>query len=99
MMGAPFDGIGFMGYDNNTNEYDSSWMDTWSTGIYKGTGGYSSAEKTYTISGVGTSPRGPMPMRQITNVIDKNTHVLEFWEPNAETGEYVQSGEITYTRK
>lgn len=99
MMGKPFDGIGFMAYDNNTSEFESSWMDSWSTGIYKETGSYSSSEDTYTLSGTGSSPFGPMKMKHITKIIDKNTHVLEFWEPDPETGEFVRSGEITYTRK
>ena len=99
MMGMPFDGIGFMGYDNNTKEYVSTWIDTWGTGIFKETGSYSSADKAYTLSGEATSPSGPMAIKHVTKIIDNNTHILEFWEPNPETGELVQNGTITYTRK
>lgn len=33
MMGSLYNGIGFTGYDNHTQKYVSTWMDSMSTGI------------------------------------------------------------------
>ena len=38
MMGAPFTGLSFMGYDNHTEKYVSTWMDNMSTAVAEGGG-------------------------------------------------------------
>ena len=42
MKGSPFTGIGFAGYDNHTQKYLSTWMDSMGT-PRRGTDDYSDA--------------------------------------------------------
>jgi hypothetical protein len=44
--GQAFHGMGFVGYDNTTGEYQFVWMDSHSTGIYTETGSYDPTSKT-----------------------------------------------------
>src|SRR3546814_445271 len=48
-MGQPFNGIGFMGYDNVRGKYVASWVDDMSTGLMTTEGDYDPATKTYTF--------------------------------------------------
>src|SRR5512136_505905 len=48
MMGGPFAGIGFTGYDNHTAKFVSTWMDTTGTGIYNFEGSAGPDGKTIT---------------------------------------------------
>src|SRR3546814_17999585 len=48
-MGQPFNGIGFMGYDNVRGKYVASWVDDMSTGLMTSEGDYDPATTTYTF--------------------------------------------------
>ncbi len=38
MMGMPFEGLGFTGYDNNQRKYVGTWMDSFGTGMMNSVG-------------------------------------------------------------
>ena len=42
----PFEGIGFIGYDNLRKEYQTVWFDTMMTGMMRGIGKFDAATKT-----------------------------------------------------
>ncbi|HRQ74064.1 MAG TPA: DUF1579 domain-containing protein [Phycisphaerales bacterium] len=99
-MGEPFEGIGFLGYDNLKREYVSVWFDTMSTGAWIQTGHADEAGTTITIEGVAESPMGESPMRNVWKIESKDRHMLEFHEPDPENpGEWHTTGVITYTRE
>jgi hypothetical protein len=77
MMGTPFTGIGFTGYDNHTGKYVSTWLDSFGTGIYhfEGTGSADGRTITQTC-GYDDPVRGPLTWRNVTRIVDDNT--LEF---------------------
>ena len=98
-MGMPFSGLGYTGYDNVTNQYVGTWMDTMSTGMMVTSSGSASGD-TYTFNSTMADPMsGKMTeMKSKVTVIDKNKHVMEMWAP-APDGTQFKMMEITYTRK
>ncbi|MFN0241617.1 MAG: DUF1579 domain-containing protein [Planctomycetota bacterium] len=51
MMGQPFHGMGFTGYDNVKKKFVNTWIDNGNTGIMTGEGTYDAATKTFTYTG------------------------------------------------
>jgi hypothetical protein len=49
--GHPFDGIGYMGYDNVRQEYQFIWLDNAGTGMMYSAGAYNTTSKLITQSG------------------------------------------------
>jgi hypothetical protein len=99
MMGNPFNGIGVAGYDNHTQKYISTWMDSMGTAILVFEGTASADGKTITQESRYDDPiKGPLKWRSVTRVVDENTHVFEMYEAG-ESGKEEKMMEITYTRK
>jgi hypothetical protein len=99
MMGSPFNGLGFTGYDNNGKKYVSTWMDSMSTGIlfFEGTAGADG--KTITQKCRYNDPvKGPAEWRSVTRIVDDNTEIFEMYN-TVKGGKEVKMMEITYTRK
>lgn len=99
MMGSPFTGIGIAGYDNHTQKYVSTWIDSMSTAIlfFEGTG--SADGKTITQETRYDDPiKGPMKWRSVTRIVDDNTHVFEMYGSD-KSGKEEKMMEITYIRK
>jgi hypothetical protein len=99
MMGSPFTGIGITGYDNHTQKYVSTWMDSMGTAIlyFEGTGGADG--KTITQEARYDDPiKGPMKWRSVTRVVDDNTHVFEMYGID-KSGKEEKMMEITYNRE
>lgn len=98
-MGAPFDGLGYTGYDNVRKQYWSMWMDSMSTGIFVSTGAMSDA-KSFTFTGMMPDPMTGKDMRTDTKIIltDADHHTTEMWAP-AHDGKPYKMMEIVYTRK
>ncbi len=99
MMGAPFTGISFMGYNNHTKKYESTWIDSMSTGIFKFEGAASRDGKTITQECRFDDPvRGPAVWRTVTKIRDDNTLEFEMYlTPRGKKEEKMM--EMTYTRK
>jgi len=99
MMGSPYNGIGFAGYDNHTRKYVSTWMDSMSTGImvFEGTAGADG--KTISQTARYDDPvRGPMQWRSVTRIVDGKTVLFEMYS-TGKGGKEEKMMEITYTRK
>lgn len=96
MMGMPFDGLGYAGYDNAKQEYVSVWMDSFGTGIIYMTGTMD-ADKSV-VSGMSMSPEGEKEMKIVTEWQDDNHYTDTFFEKMPD-GAMRQSGQIRYTRQ
>jgi len=99
MMGMPFEGIGYTGYDNVKKQYFGTWMDNMGTGIMMSTG---KVNADGTMSFTGTYP-DPMTGKDQTieekiRVIDNDHTVFEMWGPGPD-GKMFKTMEIAYTRK
>jgi len=97
IMDSEFKGIGTEGYDNVKKKYVASWIDNMGTGIMAMEGTYDPATKTLTYIG----EEEPMPgmktkMRQTVKTIDKNHHLMEFFEFRGDAE--VKVMEIAYER-
>ena len=65
MMGQPYIGIGTHGYDNLTNKYVTTWMDSMGTGIFFMDGTASTDGKTITLYGSHKDPMGGTMKHQL----------------------------------
>jgi hypothetical protein len=99
MMGAPFTGIGYTGYDNHKQRYVSTWMDSMSTAVLFFEGTASPDGKTVTQESAHDDPvRGPMKWRSVTRIVDANKNIFEMYGIY-EGDKQEKMFEITYTRK
>lgn len=98
MTWGPFHGIGYLGYDNHTRKYVSTWMDSMGTGIYYFEGTASDDGKTITQTCDYDDPvQGPVTWRTVTSLVNDDTMTFEMYSTNA-SGTEVKMAEMTYTR-
>lgn len=100
-MGAPFEGMGTMAYDNFKKAYVSTWIDNMGTGIMKMEGNYDEASKTMTMTGkmVDPSQGKECDMKQVHRIVDNNSQVMEMYGPDPMTGKQFKNMEMKLTRK
>lgn len=78
MMGQPFSGIGYWGYDLISKNYSGHWMDTMGTAAMPSTGSYDAKTNTWTMHGAFKDPLGQAwKQRQVISVADKDHHTLD----------------------
>ena len=79
--GAPFQGLGYIGYDNATGTYFSSWMDINFTGVLLLYGDYDAGTRVYRFSGEMPDKDGkPIPTREELKVSDGNHLLVRYYE-------------------
>lgn len=99
-MGEPFNGLGFMGYDNAKKEFFSTWIDDMGTGvmIVRGTAP-GEDNNTLEMKGTMVDPMtgNDLNIREVISRVDENTRTMEmFMEHN---GMEMKTMEIKYSRK
>jgi hypothetical protein len=98
-MGQPFEGRGFIGYDNEKKQYDSFWFDNMATGVMVGHGQLDGATNVLSQSATMSCPvEGTKTMRDVTRIVDANNHVDEMYT-NDKDGKEFMTMQIVYTRK
>jgi len=98
-MGQPFQGLGYIGFDNVTGKYFSTWSDNMSTGLFVSEGDYDPASKSYSYRAQMNDPMKPgtiVPVRQTMRIVDKDHAVFEMYETR--DGKENKSMQIEYTR-
>jgi len=101
MGGAPFKGTGLMAYNNVAKQYESTWIDSMSTGIMFMTGSYDATKKAFICGGDSFDPMQggkKKHTRIITTITGPDSHSEEFFEPGMDGKEF-KVMEIAYTRK
>ena len=99
MMGQPFSGIGFSGYDNLRKRYFTAWIDTMGTGIFMMEGTAGADGKTITLKGQHDEPGGGrMTHRAVWKIVDSKTQTFDMYGAH-HGGKEMKVMEITYTRK
>ncbi|HEX2836372.1 MAG TPA: DUF1579 domain-containing protein [Thermoanaerobaculia bacterium] len=99
-FGAPFEGVGYTGYDNVKKQYWGTWMDSMSTAPMNSTGSLSADGKTYSFTATMADPmtgKDSTSDEKIT-IIDADHHTLEMWGPGPD-GKNYKMMEIAYSRK
>lgn len=99
-MGEPFNGMGYVGYDNVTKKIQSVWMDSASTGMMVMTGTADATGKTVTAKGTMSDPMSghSLPMEDKIIVADNDHHTMEMWTKGP-GGKMMKMMQIDYTRK
>jgi hypothetical protein len=102
MMGEiPFTGIGIMGYDNYAEEYNSLWIDSYSTMFFLQTGTASEDGTLLTFEGTYDdmyTGQDDKESRIVIKLLDEDMRMMEMYD-FTEAGEEYMSMELTYTRK
>lgn len=98
MMGMPFDGIAFMGYDNIQDRFVSTWIDSMSTGIFSSTGKMSSDGTKLIMTGTMTEPDGTVTATKMVTEWVGDDKIIDTMYDDVD-GEWNLHGKITYTRK
>lgn len=98
MGGMPFEGLQYLGHDNNRNEYVSVWMDNMGTAMYmsKGTMKGNALETSGKMDDCMTG-RKDVPMREVTTIVDSNTIRFEMFVTD-ENGKEAKVMEITHKK-
>ncbi|HTI94270.1 MAG TPA: DUF1579 domain-containing protein [Puia sp.] len=98
-MGAPFEGIGYLGYDNAKKLFVTSWIDNMGTGMMYLTGTWDAASKTINFTGTMVDPTagGDVKVREVFKLIDDNTQLMEMYSYT--NGKEFKNMEIKYSRK
>lgn len=98
--GMAFEGMGMMGYNNTTKQFEATWFDSMNTGVTTFTGTYDAAKKAFTMSGECCDPMDPTKKRKSRSVMtftSPNTMTEEMFEIG-DDGKAVKNMEMTYTR-
>jgi hypothetical protein len=100
MMGMPFEGIGYTGYDNYKKHFIGTWMDAMGTMVMISTGQADASGKvlTFTSTMDDVVSGKSMSVREVARVVDANKHVFEMYGPD-KSGKEFKTMEIVYTRK
>jgi hypothetical protein len=100
VMGKPYDGIGYAGYDNVEKKYVACYMDSESTGMEWYTGTMApdgkSGKLTATIADVITGAPTAVEMR--LSLTSDGNHLTELWQAD-KGGKMTKVMELIYTRK
>jgi len=97
-QGRPFDGKGTFGYNNVENRYESSWVDTMSTGQMQSSGQIDPTGKNLIMSGDYTCPMTGQRMKsKEIFTIGTDKHVFEMYQKTPDGKEF-KGLEITYER-
>ena len=98
IMGMPFDGLGYQGYDNAKKVYTSIWMDNMGTSMTYAEGGVDKENDTLVYKGeMYSSETGKyIHYRSVSKNVSENHITFEMYME--EGGNYTRSFLIEYTR-
>lgn len=99
-MGMPYEGTSTTGYDNAKKVFFTTWMDNMSTALMNMEGTWDDASKSITFKGKMLCPANgkECEMKQVYKIVDDNTHVMEMYGPDMQTGKEYKSMEINFAR-
>jgi hypothetical protein len=100
MMGKPFSGVGFTGYDNFKKKYEAIWMDNMGTGVMTSTGSFDKSGKVMRFTATMDDPitGKKTTIKETLTIVDPDTHRLEMWATGPD-GKMFKTLEGVYTRK
>jgi hypothetical protein len=98
MGGMPFEGLGYVGYDNAKNLFMSTWIDNMGTGIMFMEGRWDEQASTIHFTGNMVDPMSgqEVKVREEFKLVDDNHQTLEMYM--TQKGKEYKSMEIKFTR-
>jgi len=100
MMGEMFEGMGCMGYDNNSGKHFMAWIDNMGTGMMRAEGTCDGACKVLTFEGRQDDPmtgKKDQPYKITYEIKSNDEFSMHFWSPD-ESGNMFENMTIDYTR-
>lgn len=99
IAGEPFDGLGYVAYDNVAKVYQTAWMDTGSTAMVWYRGGFDASGKSATLKATVSDPIAakPVPVELRLSIADNGDHMSEIWGRGLGT-KLFKMMELRYTR-
>lgn len=98
MMGSPFNGMGLLAYNNVTQQYQSLWIDSMSTGFSLQNGQASDGGATITLLGEWQGPEGMrMPQKSVWTLPVDGKARLQMYSRRGESSEWILEGDLHYT--
>lgn len=97
--GTDFEGLGYIGYDNGSAQYFTTWMDVNFPGIVVAYGAYDDASKTYVFRGTmaaSTPGEAGIPVREVMTVTDARHFRYDYYETRG--GKESLTVRLDYTR-
>jgi len=93
-------GLGIVGFDNVSQKFVGTWIDSFGTGIMNGVGELSSdgTKLTWTYTANCPITKKPVKVRQVESFPDANTMILEMWGVDPHSGKEFKSLQVDYTR-
>ena len=102
MMGAPFEGMSTLAYDNDKKTFISTWIDNMGTGMMKLEGTWDAGSKSITLKGkvvdAGAGNGREAEIREVFRITDDDHQTMEMYG-YAPDGKEFKMMEIKYTRK
>jgi hypothetical protein len=100
MWGMPFEGRGIMAFDNAKQEFISTWIDNFGTGIGVASGTYDENTKVLTLYGSMVDPvtKKEKKTRETITYIDENNQKMEMFDVKSDGTEF-KTMEIISKRK
>lgn len=100
MMGQPFQGVGYTGYDNVKKKYEAFWIDTAGTGmlVMSGTLDKGGKKTVYTGTLLDPATGQKVALRSVDTEIDADNLLFEMWSAGPD-GKMAKMMEMAYTRK
>ena len=88
------------GFDNAKKKFQTTWMDSFSSGFTYMTGDYDSTSKTLNLKGTQSNPSTgkDMGIREVMKIIDNDTYTLTMYG-DAPGGKEIKYMEGTFKRK
>lgn len=95
-----FTGMGLVGFDNVSQKYVGTWVDSYSTGIMNGVGSMTPDGKVMNWSYTFNCPmtKKPAKVRQVEKFIDENTMTFDMYMTDPKSGQEYQNLHIEFTR-
>jgi len=99
-MGQPFEGFGLMGYDNAEKKFFTTWMDSFSTGLFFETGSCDESGKNFTLTGNNFDPQlGKKRWTKTTfEVVNSDRHIMRMFSKGKDGKEF-KTFEMIATKK
>ena len=97
MMGQPFEGMGTTGFDNVSQKWWGTWMDSMSTGMMATTGTCDGGKCEFTGTYNDAMTGGTLTMRMVSEH-GQDSETMVMYGPGPD-GKEVKMGELVYTRR
>lgn len=101
-MGMPFEGLGFIGFNNATQKYETSWLDNFGTGMmHNNEAAFDESGNVLKEEGEHTCPLSSDKKRDYRSewkLVDKNNMVYTMYGEGPTGGPEFKQMEITYVR-